>query len=450
MAETFLTEISLLIATALACGMLFEWFGQPAILGYILAGGILGPSGIALVDDKSYLPILAELGVQMLLYIVGMELSLVQFRKVWKIAGSTALLQILGTFLVIKAIGLLLNWTNGYVIILSVAIALSSTAVAIQLLKRIDQLDAPAGRLTIGVLIAQDLLVIPMILILRNYNEGLFQLGTMMKFASAIAILALLMKVLGQGKPVRLPFLRTIVKNVELTALGSVFFCFGCAALAGLLGFSTAYGAFLAGLIIGNTAQKETLMTMIQPIQSILLAAFFVSVGLLLDVHFIWQHLLKLTCLMVVIFVCKTVLNVAILHALKQTWKISFLSGLVLSQMGEFGFLIASIGFEEQLIDSHGKQLILTLVVLSLIASPFWLKSMKKIRNLRFASEELTEVLNKVYDQDFTVVCRIKALCIGFRRYFLKPKQATVRNHVAPHIPPHLSAGEKRPHEPDL
>lgn len=448
MIENYLTEISLLIATALACGMLFEWFGQPAILGYILAGGILGPSGIALVDDKSYLPILAELGVQMLLYIVGMELSLAQFQKVWKVAGSTAILQILGTMLVIKTIGVFLHWTNGYVIILSVAIALSSTAVAIQLLKRIDQLNAPAGRFTIGVLIAQDLLVIPIILILRQYNEGFFQIGTILKFVAAIAILGFLVRFLGRGKPLHLPFLRTLVKNTELTALGGVFFCFGCAALAGLIGFSTAYGAFLGGLIVGNTAQKETLIKMIQPIQSILLAAFFVSVGLLLDVSFIWQNFIKLTCLMLVLFVCKTVLNMVVLRVLGQTWKLSFLSGIVLSQMGEFGFLVASIGFEERLIDSHGKQLILTLVVLSLIASPFWLKSIKKIRNTKFASEELTEILNKVYDQDFTIVCRIKALCIGMRRYFISRK--TSREHVAPIIVEPTKQSELTNHDSDL
>lgn len=433
MDEHILIEISLLITTALACGMAFEWFGQPSILGYILTGIILGPTGIALVDDKSYITILAEFGVQMLLYVIGMELSLVQFRKVWKPAGSVAILQIGGTFAVIKTLGYVLHWSNGYVFALTTAIALSSTAVAIQLLKRIHQLHSEAGRLTVGILIAQDLLVIPIIIMLRHYNQDVFSINIFIKFIVPIVILLALTNFLKDGKLLHIPFLRTLIKNPELSALASVFFCFGCASLSGISGFSPAYGAFLGGLIVGNTEQKESLLHYVHPLQSLFLAAFFVSVGLLIDINFIGQHLIKIICLMLVIFVCKTVLNMVILRLLKQDWKVSFLSGVSLSQMGEFGFLITSLAFDEHLIDSHGKQLILTLVVLSLVASPFWLKSIKKIRTIKFSGGDFHELINKVYDEDFTFVCRAKALLKGFRKFSWVHKN-TKPNQIEPMI----------------
>lgn len=438
MGEHFLIEISLLIATALAGGMLFEWFGQPAILGYILAGIILGPSGIGLVDDSSYIGVLAELGVQMLLYIVGMELSLVDFKKVWGISASTALFQLFGVFFVMKTLGYFLNWSPGYILVLSISIALSSTAVAIQLLQRINQLDSRAGLLSIGILMAQDLAIIPIILLLRHYNDSLFQPSLLGKFILSILVFVVLLRYLGRGKNLKLPFLRTLAQNPELAALSGVFFCFGCAAISGLAGLSTAYGAFLGGLIIGNTTQREQLFKVIQPVQSILLAAFFVSVGLLIDIHFVLVHIVKILCLLLVILVCKTVLNIAILRILKQAWPLSFLSGIVLSQMGEFGFLIATIGAQENLIDGHGKKLILTLVALSLIASPFWLKSIRKLQSITLRNVGLSEIMGTVYDREISFLKRFHNLAKGFLSYLprLSKLSAKKKIHVAPEVTP--------------
>ena len=162
--HTQLTSIALVVLAALACGLFMQRFRQPALVGYILAGVILGPSGIALVENREAIGLLAELGILMLLFVLGMELSLRAIRQVWKIALFTTAIQIGACLLVMLGAAELFGWPLSRAVLLAFVIALSSTAVAVKMLEEIGELRSRVGQVIVGVLIAQDLAVVPMML----------------------------------------------------------------------------------------------------------------------------------------------------------------------------------------------------------------------------------------------------------------------------------------------
>jgi len=398
MHEDFLTEIALVAFVAFSCGLFFERLKQPAVLGYILAGVLLGPSVLNSVQDREIIETLAELGVQMLLFLIGMELSLRAFKTVWRISLVCMLMQVLVSLAVVLSLGQLFDWPLGFSILLACAIALSSTAVAIKMLESIDELRTETGRITIGVLIAQDLAIVPMILILKSLNNGGIDIYIFLKVAISVTLLAILIWCFSRKQKIQFHFLKRAILNDDLTPVVALVFCFGVAFFTGILGLSAAYGAFLGGLILGNTTERHTMVQATKPIQSVLMMVFFMSVGLLMDFGYIWDHLFRVLILLLFITVGKTFFNIFILRVLKQPWSRAFLSGLMIAQMGEFAFILASIGVSSGLIDEEGQRLVISLAALSLAISPIWMTVARRIHDFAPTGlENFRQVMELLY-----------------------------------------------------
>jgi len=255
-----LTAIALVTMAALLCGLLLIRMRQPAIVGYILAGIVLGPTGFEIISNTETVQILAELGVIMLLFIIGMELSLRDFKSVYKIALATAGLQIIMAVGLFWIVGAFLGWSIERVLVFGFATAISSTAVAIKILEETGDLNAPVGRITVSVLIAQDLAVIPILLIISAFGANTAPgLAILIKIVLSIGFLGALTWFLSQRAKLALPLSNWIVSKPEIIPLAAMAFCFAWAALSGMLGLSTAYGAFVAGLIIGNSDVRASL-----------------------------------------------------------------------------------------------------------------------------------------------------------------------------------------------
>ncbi len=405
--ESALTEIAIVVTAALACGIVLEKFKQPAILGYILAGVILGPSLFGFIENRETVSMLAELGVLMLLFVVGMELSLRPFVKIWPISVACIALQVVGGLAIAFPLAQLFHWPLNLTLLLAFVFALSSTAVAVKMLDTIGELKTETGRLTIGVLVAQDLAIVPMILIIRGLHpQGNLNLSLMLiKISITIGLLVLLVWYLSRKERIRLPFLRMVVGHTDLTPLMGLTLCFGAAAVAGLSGLSAAYGAFLAGLVMGNSHERQIMIDRMTPIYSVLMMVFFLSIGLLLDLNFIWQNLSKVLMILFFITLGKTALNISILHLLRQPWTISFLSGVVLGQLGEFSFLLATVGEEVGIVNDYGTNLIVSLTVLSLILSPVWLTTAKRLHELSpNRATPLARLLNLLFGQEVSLI----------------------------------------------
>jgi len=386
-----LTSIALVTMAALLCGLVLIRLRQPAIVGYIIAGVVLGPTGLKLVENTEPVQVLAELGVIMLLFIIGMELSLRSFKSVYKTALSTAALQIAVALAVFYGIGHFFDWSIQRVVVFAFSTALSSTAVSIKILEETDDLRTPVGRTTVSTLIAQDLAVIPMLLIISAFESakaanapsgGEMGLAIGLKLFVSIGLLVTLSWFLSKRDRIELPMSAWIVSRPEIIPLAAMAFCFTWATLSGIVGLSTAYGAFVAGLIIGNSNVRATLHKAAEPIQTILLMVFFLSIGLLMDLHYIWENWKTVLMVLAVVTLLKTTANVAILHFLGEPWGRAFHSGVVMGQIGEFSFILCAVGLSAQVISEDAYRLMISVIALSLLISPMWLAIARRLHDV--------------------------------------------------------------------
>lgn len=392
-----LTQITWVVLAALCGGVMLERLNKPAILGYILAGVLLGPSLFGLIEDRALVSLLAELGVLMLLFLIGLELSLDCFKKVLTVSVCATLLQIGASLLIVFGLGALFNWGTGLCLVLAFSMALSSTAICVKMLESSHELDAPAGRLTIGVLIAQDLAVVPMILTLRGLQQGINGPVLFFKIGLALLVLGVLIWYLSRRDKLTLPFSAILRGHDDLLPLVALIFCFGCAALSGAGGLSAAYGAFIGGLILGNTTEKDTIIQSTRPIQAVLLMVFFLSIGLLIDLKYIWENIWKILFFLFLITIGKSFGNIFIFRLLKRPWQESFLAGIILSQMGEFSFLIATLGTQLSLVPESTRSMIISLAALSLAFSPIWLACARRLHDCRTENQTFSDAMDAAY-----------------------------------------------------
>ncbi len=378
-----LFEIALLAAGALILGLVLQRLRQPAIVGYIVAGVVLGPSGFDLFPNRGPIQTLAELGVLLLLFIIGMELSLRAFRRVLRLAVLGAGAQILLSIGAMLILARVFDHSVETAIVMGFVVALSSTAVAIKLLEDIGELRTAVGRTAIGVLIAQDLAIVPMLLIVDGLAGGTgIPLTGYIKLFAAVALLAGMIALLTRRSRVGVPFARTLHGNVELAAITAMAYCFGAALISALLGLSPAYGAFLAGLWIGNSTARAPLLAAARPIQSVLLMVFFVSIGLLLDINFIWDNLAEVLSILLVATILKTIMNVAVLRVLREPWPRAWIVGVSIGQIGEFSFVLVAAGVAAGLVLDTAGRIAVSVIALSLMLSPLWLIFNRRLERL--------------------------------------------------------------------
>ena len=411
-----LADIAVVTVAALLCGLVLTRLRQPAIVGYIIAGIILGPSGFSLVEDREQVQLLAELGVLMLLFLVGMQLSLRAFRSMWKIALLGAMLPLALSVAFTLAASRLFGWPIELAVLLGFVISLSSTVVAIKMLEDIHELHTEVGRRTVGILIAQDLAVVPMLLILDGLGgPGGFAVINLLPIAVAIGLLALLIWYFGKRNRLEMPFAKWVAGGPDLIPLTALTLCFAAAAVSGELGLSTAYGAFIAGLLLGRTTARRRLISTTEPIQAVLMMVFALSIGLLIDLGFIWTHLGTVILLLLFVVVAKTAMNIAVLRLIGEPWPRAFLTGTVLAQVGEFSFVLAAAGAASGLIDSEGGRLAVTVIALSLIVSPFWFHIARRLHRITAGGvSDGDQVLRVLYDGD---VRRLRVRSERVRRF---------------------------------
>ena len=383
-----LTAIAIVFSVALLCGLLLMRFKQPAIIGYIVAGVILGPSGFQIIEETEAAKTLAELGVLLLLFLIGMELSLRAFKTVYKLASVIVLVQVVFSILVTSIIGIVMSWDWQQGILLGFVLAVSSTAVTVKVLADRGELRTHFGRITVGILIAQDLAVVAMLLVIEALNPNKqFDLWIIPKTIGAIIFVIAIVRFLSKRERIRLPLAlrQAFGADREVVPIAALAFCGVCATTSGLIGLSTAFGSFLAGLIVGNSSERQIVLRSTRPIQSVLLVVFFLSVGLLIDVGFFFENLGTLIVVFILATIAKGLINIIAVRIAGQPWEQSVLVGVTLGQIGEFAFVIASVGFTVNAIDSEGYKIAVAVIALSLMLGPAWVVLERRLR----AAEDL-------------------------------------------------------------
>lgn len=374
-----LAHIALILAATFIGGAVFRRLNQPVLVGYIIVGLILGPSVLGYVDNSAEVGLLAELGILLLLFIVGVELDLSSFKAVSRVSIITCACQIALGLIFMGGLGYAFGWPLNLCILLGFAVSLSSTAVTLKLLQDRNLLKSNVGKHAIGILIAQDMAVIPMILIIGalNTSEGFNYVG-LLRLGVAVFLLVGMMY-LFQKKPRMFTKIWVKFEHLKRTAmkgqatLTAIAICFTASALAGILGVSPAYGAFLAGTAVGNTATRMELKDSVEPLFDITIMVFFLSIGLLIDFKFLMENWVAAISLLFLTMLLKTVFNVAILRSLGMNKADSYQTGSVLAQVGEFSFILASMGLIAGTIDGDGHKYVVAIISLSLLATPLWL-----------------------------------------------------------------------------
>jgi len=374
-----LAGIAIVGLAALFCGMVMSRLRLPPVAGYILAGILLGPTAFELVENEQQIQLLAHLGVLMLLFMVGMELHAVDFMKVWRLALTTVALQLAAFMGITIGLSEIVGWPIGLAVVLAFVATLSSTAVAIKMLEEIGEGNTETGRATLAILIAQDLAVVPMLLIVGDLQGKALSVQGIVQVIVATGVMTGIMIYLSRKGRFRIPFAHWIARRPELRPIGAIALCLAAAVLADALGLSAAYGAFLAGLVLGNTRGLRPLIAATKPIEGLLMMVFFLSIGLLIDLNYIWNNLGEVLTWLIIVTFIKTALNIAILRVQGLPWQRSFLAGVILGQVGEFSFLLAAAGVTAGVVSPENSRLIVAIVALSLLLSPFWLVTARRL-----------------------------------------------------------------------
>lgn len=382
----FLSELAIILAAAFLGGAVLQRLKQPVLVGYILVGVLLGPSVLGVVQNYDSVALFAELGILLLLFIVGIELDIAKFKPVYRIALSLTAIQIITGLGAMMGLAYLFDWTWQRGLLLGFAVALSSTAVAIKMLQDMGEMDSHLGRVTIGVLIAQDLAVIPMFLIMGAVGADKEMMPTdYARILGAVLFMGAFIyginrhaAMLARAKAAVRRFLPPRDQHTVI-ALG---FCFSAAALSGALGLSASYGAFLAGILIGHLGNRERYEKEIHPIFNILIMVFFLSVGLLIDFAFLLEHLWQVLALLLAAMTLKTVVNVGSLRVLGLSWRHAVFVGATLGQIGEFSFVLAAIGLAAGAIGGEAHKMVVLVIALSLVATPLWMMALRRLGRL--------------------------------------------------------------------
>ena len=375
----FLLLIAIVTLAAVISGLVMVWLKQPPMVGYILAGLVLGPAGVGFMPHVDAVPLIAEFGVLFLLFFIGMEISLKAFIANLRPAVLTVIGQLVVALMAMMLFGALLDWRFEQVVLLAFVVTMSSTAVALKLLDDIGELRSDLGRIVVAVMIAQDIAIVPMLIIANAFQTGgTIEPGTFVTVVLAIGLLVLFIAVVGPRGKLQFPGQDRILGRVEMVTLVALLVCSTMAVITGVAGMSPAYGAFLAGLIIGKTTLRSQAIHAMEPIQGVLMVLFFVAIGLLLDVNFILQNLVLVSAFVLSTLILKSIANIAILYFVGIPWNTAYQAGLITGQIGEFSFVLAAVGLANGVLDPVGYKLAISVIVLSLLFSPLWTRAVKQ------------------------------------------------------------------------
>ena len=393
-------HLTIIILVAAFFGVLLAKLKQPVMVGYIIAGVMFGPSGFGLITSQSQIDFYSELGILLLLFVIGMELNIRSFLRMWKIPTLFTIIQVCLNV----AIAILLANTFGLNLHVSLLVAfivsLSSTAAIVKVLEYIGELKTDVGHISIGILVAQDIAIVPMMLLIKKC--GSFDSSVIIDLLVAIGLVVFLVKYLGKKEKLNIST-RHFLPNPDLTPIVALAFCFVSATLVVLFGLSEAYGAFLAGMIIGNTQERQNVLNNIKPIQNVLLMSFFISVGLMFDLKFLANHWFVVFITLAGVTAWKTFSNTIILKFFSIELAKATSIGTILAQLGEFSLVLASVAAQAHIIGEYGQKLIISVTALSLTMSPIFIVLSNRTRDLSFIGDNsIASIMKALLSRKFS------------------------------------------------
>lgn len=413
-----IVDLVSVLAAAAVGGLLAALLRQPILLGYLVAGMVIGPTGLGLIKELVQVETLAQFGVAFLLFALGVEFSFSELNKVKGISLGGGILQITLTILVTTLAALGMGWVSSAPqgVFLGAILSLSSTAVVLKSLMERNETGTPHGQVMLGMLVVQDLALGLMLAVLPALDKPPEEIGLAMGWAllqtglfAGGAIIA--------GIWVIPPLLRMLARTEsrELFLLGVVALCLGIALLTEHMGLSIEMGAFVAGLMISEVEYADQTLTYVEPLRDIFATLFFAAIGMLIDPLFLWNNLELILGLVALVFIGKFLIVTPLVTLFRYPLKTALITGLGLAQIGEFSFVLASEGQSLGLVSRRVYLLILGTTAVTLVLTPFvlrlipqlfaWAEALPWLKQYLDRTDVPVEVSEDLPSQNHVVVC---------------------------------------------
>ncbi|XP_062091009.1 K(+) efflux antiporter 4 isoform X2 [Humulus lupulus] len=405
-----ISDLVVVIVSATCGGIAFACAGQPVITGYLLAGSVIGPGGLSFVSEMVQVETVAQFGVIFLLFALGLEFSATKLRVVRAVAVLGGLLQI---FLFMCLCGITASLCGGKSsegVFVGAFLSMSSTAVVLKFLMEKNSINALHGQVTVGTLILQDCAVGLLFALLPVLGGTSGVLQGVMSMTKSLVVLISFLAILSIVSRTCVPwFLKLMIslssQTNELYQLASVAFCLLVAWCSDKLGLSLELGSFAAGVMISTTDLGQHTLEQVEPIRNFFAALFLASIGMLIHVHFLWNHVDILLAAVILVIIIKTVVVATVVKGFGYNNKTSLLVGMSLAQIGEFAFVLLSRASNLHLVEGKLYLLLLGTTALSLVTTPLLFKLIPAVVHLGvllrwFSPDSPSEVLKSAKEVD--------------------------------------------------
>lgn len=382
--HSLLRDGFLLLGFALAFVLVFRRLGLGATLGYLLAGAVVGPQVLGLVGEAEQKLGIAELGITLLLFIVGLELTPSRLWRMRREILGLGLLQVTACGLAVAAMNwLFTSFSPAAALALGLPLALSSTAQVLPMLQASGRMRTPFGERAFAILLFQDLSIIPLITIIAAMSRNPAQAGGPPGWILAMQTIVAIVGLIAAGRFVIRPLFRLIgnLGEREMFVVAALFTVMASAAVMEWLGLSTALGAFIAGVMLADSPYRHELEADVEPFRSILLGLFFLAVGMMLNLHAIAERPGFVIAMATGLVVVKAAVMTGVALAFGMKWRGALALGLLLSQGGEFGFVLFAQAQEALLIAPDAASLFGAIVTVSMASTPFLMAATRRFRN---------------------------------------------------------------------
>ncbi len=378
-----LRDIVIIFAFATVVNYLFTKFRIPTIIGYLLTGIVAGPSMLAIIQSPHEIEFMAEIGIILLMFTIGLEFSLNHLIKIRNIVFFGGFVQLVFTAGITAFFARMYDMTWGAAVFIGFLTALSSTALVLKILQERGEVTSNYGRTVVGILIFQDIILIPMILLTPMLGGQTADIGVkLIGMGSKTLFMMALVYVGNRWIMPRVLHLIALTKNQELFLMSILLVCLAVALLTFQLGMSLAFGAFLGGLMISRSEYSEDAFNHLMPFKDTFTSFFFVSIGMLLDLSFVGENIILILATVLLVIVIKSFVAGGTAFLLGHTFRGTIVVGLAMAQIGEFSFILAKTGQTYQILTDFYYQLFLAVTIVSMAASPFLIMVGRPFANL--------------------------------------------------------------------
>jgi len=376
-------DIVVIFAFATAVNYLFTKIKIPTIIGYLLTGIVAGPSLLGIIHSPHEIEFMAEIGIILLMFTIGLEFSLNHLIKIRNIVFFGGFIQLVFTAGVTALFARMYHMSWGAATFIGFLTALSSTALVLKILQERGELTSNYGRTVVGILIFQDIILIPLILLTPMLGGQTADIGAkLLGMGSKTLFIMALVYVGNRWIMPRVLHLIALTKNQELFLMSILLVCLAVALLTSEMGMSLAFGAFLGGLMISRSEYSQDAFSHLIPFKDTFTSFFFVSIGMLLDLSFVTENIVLVLATVLLVIAIKTFVASGTAFVLGHTFRGTIVVGLAMAQIGEFSFILAKTGQTYQILTAYYYQLFLAVTIVSMAASPFLIMVAKPTANL--------------------------------------------------------------------